>query len=100
MTISVKSLVNADVAFSSELGLCIRDAYGASWQNETLVLDFSGMRNVSPSFLSQALMPILESVPAEKISERVKFEHTPAGFEYAWENILKAMAAKKPHESH
>jgi hypothetical protein len=95
MNIQVRNIVNADVAFSSELGHLVRDSYGATWRSELIVLDFEGMRNVSPSFLSQALMPILESTSMDKLAERVQFEHVPNGFEFVLDNIKKAMSAKK-----
>lgn len=99
MTIRVRDIVEADVAFSSDFGHMVRDAYGTRWQSELIILDFEGMRNLSPSFLSQALMPILESGPMETLAERVQFANTPNGFEYVIENIKKAMAAKKPRNA-
>lgn len=99
MNIRINDIVKSDVAFSSELGRLVRESYGINWQKELIVFDFEGMRNVSPSFLSQSLMPILESVPVEKLSEYVQFQHTPIGFDYAIENVKKAMMPKRPRNT-
>lgn len=95
MNLRIRDILNADVAFGSEQGRLVREAYFAKWQNEPIVVDFQGVRNISPSFLSQALMPILEGLSMDDFRAKVQFISTPEGFDFVLQNVLKSVAARK-----
>jgi hypothetical protein len=95
MRVLVLDSVGQPVALSSDLGRKIRDVYGDAWRSERIVLDFSGIRNVSPSFLSQAVMPILLEFSRDEIGDHVEFLEPPASFESVWKAVLDAIEARR-----
>jgi hypothetical protein len=99
MRITVLELIQSDVAFSSEMGQRVRDAYGDTWRGEIVELDFTGIRNVSPSFLSQATMPLLQAFDVNTIQNHLKFTSAPQSLGLIWEKILSAVRAQKTDDA-
>jgi hypothetical protein len=102
MRLRIHDVIGSDSAFDTDQGLIVRKAYSHLGIDERLILDFTDIHRVSPSFLSQALLPLLLDQSPEQISTRIEFESKPDGFEYAWQNVIKAITAqrklgKKPH---
>jgi hypothetical protein len=94
MRLNVRQIINSSSAITYDLGIRVRETYADRWKHEPIVLDFTGVRNVSPSFLSQAIAPIIRNVPADELTNHVQFEAVPQVFELAWKKVLDAARAK------
>lgn len=95
MRIRVSDLIKNTKAYSTELGIKVRKAYGDSWKTDKVILDFDGILNASPSFLSQATMPILMGVEIEDLDKRLEFENPPVSLESNWHKVIAAIQKQK-----
>lgn len=92
MRIHVNTIIQSDTAITFDLGVKVREVYGDAWRESPLELDFSGIRNVSPSFLSQAVSPIIREYPPEQVPDHLKFTNVPPPFELTWQKVQQAAA--------
>jgi len=92
MRIHVQSIIQSDAAITFDLGVKVRESYGDLWRESPLELDFSGIRSISPSFLSQAVSPIIREFPPEKVPDYLKFTNLPPPFELTWQRVQQAAA--------
>jgi hypothetical protein len=92
MLIHVHSVIQSDAAITFDLGVRVREAYGDAWRDESIELDFAGIRNVTPSFLSQAVSPIIRAFPPEQLSAHLTFKDVPPPFELSWNKVQQAAA--------
>jgi hypothetical protein len=99
MQIKILDIVHSNKAYSTELGLKVRDAYGDSWQKERLILDFEEITNASPSFLSQATMPILMGSNLDEIANHIEFRNPPSTLEENWQRVVDAIRRQKQKAS-
>ncbi len=91
MKIEIKKIIGTSRAVTFDLGVNVRSIYGDAWRNEVIDLDFTGITSVSPSFLSQALSPILRSVPASDIGQYVSFKNPPDSLDRTWRLLQQAV---------
>jgi hypothetical protein len=99
MQIKIMDIIQSNKAYSSELGLKVRDAYGDSWQRERLILDFDKIINASPSFLSQATMPILMGSNLDEIANQLEFRNPPSKLEENWQRVVDAIRRQRQKAS-
>jgi len=92
MRIQIHEIIQSDAAITFHLGTRVRETYGDSWRDSPLELDFAGIRSVSPSFLSQAVSPIIREFPPEQVSDHLKFVNVPSPFESTWQKVQQAAA--------
>ncbi len=95
MEIKVREIIGGDAAISFDLGVRVRETYvHGDWQSDPIRLDFSGVRNVTPSFLAQVASPILAAVGPDRWNRYLSFSDVPTTFDLAWKKVLDAARAK------
>jgi hypothetical protein len=92
MRVHVHTIIQGDAAITFDLGVKVREAYGDVWRESPLEMDFSGIRSVSPSFLSQAVSPIIREFPPDQVADHLKFMNVPPPFELIWPKVQQAAA--------
>lgn len=95
MRLNISSVVGGPAAITQDLGVIVCDAYGDSWKQERLVLDFEGIRTVTPSFLSNALRPILYENGEDDPQLFVELVNVPKDFEFVWSLVRRAAIVKR-----
>jgi hypothetical protein len=88
--VNVYTIIQNDAAITFDLGVKVREAYGDAWRESLVELDFSGIRNVSPSFLSQAVSPIIRAYSPEQVLEHLRFSNVPPPFDMVWKQVQQA----------
>lgn len=98
MLIRVQEIIQSNSGLSTEQGLVIREVIGDSWKSEKTTLDLGGMRSASPSFVSQAIFPILIATDMDDIHEHLEFINQPNGFSFTWDAIEKSIRVRQERE--
>jgi hypothetical protein len=95
MVVNVRDIIGGDAAITFDLGVKVRDSFvHGDWRDDPLILDFTGVRNVTSSFLAQVAAPILSSDGPDQWQRHLCFKSVPSTFDLAWKKVLDAARAK------
>jgi hypothetical protein len=100
MTIAVQNLIHSTAATTTAQGMVVEESYGDSWKKEKLVLDFEGIRTVTPEFLSSALRPLLEQLDDNDIPRHVDIINEPPELNYMWKLVRQTAEVKRSLRRH